>query len=179
VGGGEGRAETVGSHKLFLEFGVNKGYSARHFTEILSEYQIKLIGFDSFNGLVDSGFGSYYTKGSASMEGEIVQNVKNNKDLLLEVGLIKDTLPNFLKKNSSKKIIFCHIDVDTYETTKFILSAIKPLLLKGSIILFDEIHNFAGWEQGEYKALIETFRASEYSFIYFSQNNYQASISIL
>ncbi len=173
------RAETVGSDKLFLEFGVNKGYSARHFTEILSEYQIKLIGFDSFNGLVDSGFGSYYTKGSASMEGEIVKNVKNNKDLFLEVGLIQDTLPNFLKKNSSKKIIFCHIDVDTYETTKFILSAIKPFLLKGSIILFDEIHNFAGWEQGEYKALIETFSASEYSFIYFSQNNYQASISIL
>ena len=113
------------------------------------------------------------------MEGEIVKNVKNNKDLLLEIGLIKDTLPNFLKKNSSKKIAFCHIDVDTYETTKFILLAIKPFLLTGSIILFDEIHNFAGWEQGEYKALIEVFSPSEYSFIYFSQNNYQASISIL
>ena len=164
--------------ELYLEFGVNKGYSAKQFSEILSKYKLKLIGFDHFKGLVDLGFGSYYTKGSADMNGEIIKNVKNNKDLILEIGLIADTLPNFLDKNFGKKVQFCHIDVDTYETTKLILTKLKPFLKKGSIILFDEIHNFAGWEQGEYKALQEVFESNEYSFIYFSQNNYQASIEI-
>ena len=34
------------------------------------------------------------------------------------------------------------MDVDTYETTKFILETIKPNLINGAIILFDELYNF-------------------------------------
>ena len=37
-------------------------------------------------------------------------------------------------------------------------------------ILFDELYNFTGWEVGEYKALIETFEESEYSFKAFSND---------
>ena len=47
------------------------------------------------------------------------------------------------------------MDVDTYETTKFVLETIKPHLINGAIILFDELYNFEGWDVGEYKALTE------------------------
>ena len=71
------------------------------------------------------------------------------------------------------------MDVDTYESSKFILEKIKPYLIKGAIILFDEIYNFEGWDVGEYKALTETFEKEEYKFISFSTDTSQAAIKIL
>ena len=71
------------------------------------------------------------------------------------------------------------MDVDTYESSKFILEKIKPNLVKGAIILFDELYNFEGWDVGEYKALTEVFREDEYKFVSFSIDTSQAAIKIL
>ena len=71
------------------------------------------------------------------------------------------------------------MDVDTYESSKFILEKIKPNLIKGAIILFDELYNFDGWDVGEYKALTEVFEEKEYKFISFSTDTAQAAIKIL
>jgi len=76
-------------------------------------------------------------------------------------------------------INFVHMDMDTYETTKFILQNIKKYLDKNSIILFDELYNFTGWEVGEYKALKEVFKETEYKFIAFSKNQSPVAIKIL
>ena len=94
------------------------------------------------------------------------------------VGWIQDTLENFLKEMNNK-INFVHIDVDTYETSKFVLEKIKPYLLKDSIILFDELYNFSGWDVGEYKSLIEIFNDNEYKFLSFAKDGRQAVIQIL
>ena len=76
------------------------------------------------------------------------------------------------------KINFIHIDVDTYETTKFILSHTKELMSENAIILFDDLYNFSGWSVGEYKALhctkyflIEVYNEEEYKFIAFKAIN--------
>lgn len=79
----------------------------------------------------------------------------------------------------NNKINFVHIDVDTYETSKFVLEKIKPHLLKDSIILFDELYNFSGWDVGEYKSLIEIFHDNEYRFLSFAKDGRQAVIQIL
>ena len=47
--------------------------------------------------------------------------------------------------------------MDTYEPTKFTLMKVKPYLLKNAILIFDDFYNYFGWDQGEYKALIEVF----------------------
>ena len=60
-----------------------------------------------------------------------------------------------------------HIYTDTYSTTKFILQQIKPHLINGAIIIFDEFWSYAGWRMGEYKALIEVFKEEEYKFLVF------------
>ena len=87
-------------------------------------------------------------------------------------------MPPFLNEKKPK-INFVHIDVDTYETTKFILNLIKPQLVKGAIILFDELYNFEGWDVGEYKALTEVFAKNEYKFEAFAHDGRQALIKIL
>ena len=76
-------------------------------------------------------------------------------------------------------INFVHMDMDTYETTKFILQNIKKYLDKNSIILFDELYNFTGWEVGEYKALLETFNNNEYRYVCFRLDGSQAAIQII
>ena len=85
-------------------------------------------------------------------------------------GLIQNTLTKFISENKDIKINFVHIDTDTYSTTKFILQQIKPHLINGAIIIFDEFWSYAGWRVGEYKALIEVFKEEEYKFLAFSDS---------
>ena len=77
------------------------------------------------------------------------------------------------------KISFVNIDVDTYNTTRFILEKIKPYLLKNSIIIFDELYNYPGWSVGEYKALREIFNENDFKFLAFSIDGEQSVIQIL
>ena len=60
------------------------------------------------------------------------------------------------------------MDVDTYESTKFILQKIKPFLIDKAVILFDELYNFSGWRVGEYKALKKEFNDNEYKYLSFA-----------
>ena len=45
------------------------------------------------------------------------------------------------------------MDMNIYKSTKYVLQKIKPFLNSGCIILFDELYNFAGWEEGNIKLL--------------------------
>ena len=169
---------------LFLEFGVHLGQSINPLSKILETYkrkkndsdQTKIIyGFDGFTGLRDIWVG---TSGGSHLDEKGIMP-KVNKNVILIKGWIQDTLEPFLNKNKLRKIAFTNIDVDTYETTKFILQKIKPFLHTGSIIIFDELYNYPGWEFGEYKALKECFADTEYKFIAFSSDGKQAVIQII
>ena len=80
-------------------------------------------------------------------------------------------------KKQDSKISFIHCDVDTYEITKFILAECKNYLNNQSIIIFDDLHNRAGWKNGQIKALEEIFPDNFYEFIAFSESG-QATIVI-
>jgi hypothetical protein len=154
---------------IYLEFGVHKGDSINFFSKLIGNRII--YGFDSFEGLKEDWKGTQATKGTFDLKGKIP---KLNNNVTPIKGWIQDTLPKFIEK--SEKINFVHMDVDTYETTKFILKKIKPLLNNGTIILFDELYNNIGWEENEYKALIETFNESEYRYLAFSKEGAQVLI---
>ena len=156
--------------KSYLEFGVYKGYS----TNIFATYVKNLYAFDSFEGLRDDWKGFYMASGKFNLNKKIP---KLKKNVIPIVGWIEDTLEEFLKDNHI--INFIHIDVDTYETTKFILEKTKPFIQKGTIINFDELYNFPGWRSGEYRALTEVFSEKEYEFLAFSLKGEQAIIKIL
>lgn len=143
----------------YLEFGVFKGYSIN----LLSKYVSKIYGFDSFEGLREDWKGWTDSAKTFDLDGTIP---KVNSNIFLIKGWVQDTLDEFLKKNESK-INFVHLDLDTYESTKYVLEKIKPRLEENSILIFNQFYNFPGWSSGEYKAFSETFDENEYDYIAF------------
>ena len=159
-------------NNFYLEFGVFSGTSINFFSQNISK---NIYGFDSFEGLKEDWLGTSVTKGTFDLKKKIP---KLNSNVVPISGWIQDTLPKFLDENKPK-INFVHMDVDTYESSKFVLENIKPFLIKGAIILFDELYNFEGWDVGEYKALTEIFEDKDYRFVSFSTDTSQAAIKIL
>ena len=156
-----------------LEFGVYIGRSINIISSRMGNK--KLYGFDSFVGLKEDWKGSSLKAGHFNLNENLP---KVNSNCILIKGWINETLPNFISENNVKNVSFVHVDVDTYETTKFILETLKPMMKKNSIILFDEIYDIPGWEVGEYKALKEVFNENEFSFIAFSKNGGQAVVQL-
>ena len=157
-------------NKFYLEFGVFKGTS----TNLFADYVKTIYGFDSFEGLREDWAGSILAKGHFNLNKKIPE-LKSN--VVPVVGWIQDTLEDFLNQHNPK-INFVHVDVDTYETSLYILKSIKPYLDKNAIILFDELYNFPGWRNGEYKALQETFNENEYKFRAFSISGMEVVIQL-
>jgi hypothetical protein len=159
---------------FYLEFGVYKGESINYFSKLIKNN--KIYGFDSFEGLIEDWKGTFNgPKGTFNLHGNMP---KVSDNVILVKGAIQNTLLNFLKEKPNIKINFVHMDVDTYESTNFILKTIKPFLTDKCIISFDEIYNFIGWKSGEYKALKESFKESEIKFLAFSKNGARAVIEI-
>lgn len=153
---------------LFLECGVFRGESINFFADIIKKKKFQIYGFDSFEGLEEEwSIDEYYPVGTFTLNKKLPK-VKNN--VILIKGKVQDTLEKFLDKNKNKKIIFIHLDMDTYLPTKFTLEKIKPFLIKGSILIFDQFYGYANWQNHEYKAFIEVFpNKSEYKYLAFSE----------
>jgi len=165
----------VNMDDLFLEFGVYNGDSINLFAKFLSNHSLDIHGFDSFEGLEEEWIAEDYNPvGTFSLDKNLPK-VSNNVKLVK--GKVQETLESFLTNNNKKKIIFVHMDLDTYIPTKFTLNKIKPFLQKGAIILFDEFYGFPNWEKTEFKAFNETFEKNEYKYIAFCSR--QVAVKIL
>ena len=159
---------------LFLEFGVYKGDSINLFGNFLSQHSREIYGFDSFEGLEEEwNMNDYNPIGRFSLNKK---NPKVLKNVTLIKGKVQSTLENFLKDKKDKKIIFAHLDMDTYTPTEYALSKIKPFLQKGAVILFDEFYGFPNWQHHEYKAFIEVFNEKEYKYIAFCESEVAVEI---
>ena len=158
----------------FLEFGVFDGESANLFSKKIGEK--KIYGFDSFQGLRDHWTGHDLPSGTFNLSGKIPTLEKNVVPIK---GWVQDTLPVFLNKNKINKVNFLHMDLDTYESTKFVLNSLKPYIKNNTIILFDQLYNYPGWKEGEFKALNEVFKETEYKYLAFGKFSKQVLIKIL
>ena len=158
----------------FIEFGVYRGRSANYFAQYLENH--KLYAFDSFEGLNESWIGRPdFVKGEFNLNKKIP---KLKKNIIPVIGTFQNTLKKFLEEKKPK-ISFVHIDIDTYESTKYVLEHIKEYLIKGSIIIFDELYNNPGWEYSELKALNDVFKEHEFKFLAFNLKGEQAVIEII
>ena len=154
----------------YLEFGVFQGKSANYFSKFVN----KIFCFDSFEGLKEDWVGTSLPKGYFNLNKKIP---KLNSNVEPIVGWVEDTLDDFLKKHNPK-INFVHMDMDNYNPTKFTLEKLKPYLVKNAIILFDELYNYPGWRNGEYKALMEVFKEDEFKYRAFVINSVRCAIQI-
>jgi hypothetical protein len=152
---------------LFLEFGVATGQTIRR---IASHHAGKVYGFDSFKGLPEDwrpgiGVGSFVQ--------EELPIVPENVELV--VGLFQDTLDDFLSKNKSH-VSFCHLDADLYSSTSYILEKLKDRFVDGTVLVFDEFHNYPGFEEHEYKAFIEFLNDTDYDVEFLGKWHPESSI---
>jgi hypothetical protein len=128
---------------MALEFGVATGTTLR----IIAEHHSRgpVAGFDVFTGLPEDWRLGYPA-------GEFAQeSVPDVPGAEIVAGLFADTLPGFLETHPGP-VAFAHLDADLYSSTVTVLDLIGPRLVPGSVLLFDEYWNYAGWEEHEHRA---------------------------
>jgi hypothetical protein len=152
---------------LVLEFGVASGTTIRELAKIAPA----VAGFDSFQGLPEQWRDGIPSGSFAGHPPEVPDNVS------LHVGLIEDTLPGFLRENR-EEVRFLHIDTDLYEPAKFILSACRTRMIE-TVIVFDELFNYPGWRDHEWKAWTEfqSENAADFDFDYLGLGG-EAAVSV-
>ncbi len=160
--------ETLGTDGLFAEFGVWRGHGVNLFSRQLKKSGAVIWGFDSFEGLEEdwTGHAKGGQAGRFTLKGELPEVADGVK---LVKGWVQDTVPGWLEDHKGQAVVFAHLDLDTYTPTRFVLDAIKPRLVAGSVLLFDELYGYPGWRHHEWKALEESLPSDSFRYISFSE----------
>lgn len=162
---------------VVMDFGTRWGQNMAIFTALRGMYEPfnrhkKVIGFDTFKGfpkLSPKDGGSDLMKlGNVSVTAkyeeyldEIMKSHESANPLshIKKYEIIKGDasleIKKYLKEFPETIIALAYFDFDIYLPTKECLQAIKPRLVKGSILAFDELNDHDS--PGETAALIETF----------------------
>ena len=163
------------THGVVAEFGCRWGRNLALFCALRSIFEPynhikKIIGFDTFEGFpsvskMDGSYVGVVEKGFSATKNyehfldeimlahEATAPISSKRKFELVKGDIKYSLPKYLEEHPETIFSLVYVDVDLYEPTKDILTYIKPHLVKGSIIGFDEVCH-PHWP-GETRALKE------------------------
>lgn len=153
-------AAEVAPHGLWLEFGVGSGKSTYFIAEqlrfLLKESpladKVQVHGFDSFRGLPTSWDHTHLGAGTFTTNGIIPEHLVGLPHVRIHPGWFQDTLVD-LDEYGATPVAFAHIDVDIYSSAVETLSRIACQLYAGSVLVFDELVNYIGFElSGEYRA---------------------------
>lgn len=170
---------------IVVEFGVWWGANLALFESFRSVYEPynwtrKVVGFDTFGGYPSvsekDGASSYAAVGgyavseryedyiSRLLDAHEADNVMSHiKKYQLVKGDVVQTIGSYLDENPHTIIALAYFDLALYEPTKKCLEAIKPHLVRGSVLAMDEL-NSAEFP-GETVALREVFGLDKYRII--------------
>lgn len=166
---------------LYLEMGVCTGRTINFIAALAPTH--KVYGFDSFEGLPDN-----WVRSDASVPEGTFAIVDKNwippvlHNVTLVKGRFRDTLPSFKKDFlQDKPIAFLHIDCDIYISTKEIFDALGDRIVAGTIIAFDELYNYPGAAEHEWKALQEFLNSTGKKIRFLAYNQYfeQAVVQVV
>jgi len=159
----------VGDAGDYYEFGVFRGFtflSAAQACRDLGLDQVRLYGFDSFDGLpdvqgIDTTNNQFFAGQFACSKGEVERNLTEHgidwsRATLIE-GFFSDSLTEALKAELPlRRVGVAFIDCDLYSSTVEVLGWLGGLLADGSILLFDDWYSFGDSpELGQQKAFAE------------------------
>lgn len=149
----------------WIEFGVWRGASLRR---LAAERGVAtLVGLDSFRGLPKAE--AIWKQGEFALEpGEQPPTVDGATIL---VGMFDEVLRTF---EPSEPVTLAHIDCDLYESASVALLWLRPRLARGAVIVFDELTEYAGYENGEMRALYE----SRIAFQWLARGRLQGQVAI-
>jgi hypothetical protein len=131
---------------LVLEFGVASGSTVNQIARAAPDQPV--YGFDWFKGLPED-WRPGIPKGAFACN---VPDVRENVELVH--GLFQDTVDAFLAEHP-ENVKFIHIDVDIYSSAKFVLDKFNSRFQVGTIVVFDELYGYPGFEEHEWKAVHE------------------------
>ena len=130
----------------YLEFGVFRGWSLKHWLDINRHPDSRFFGFDSFKGLPERWMDGREA-GHFNRDGQPPQI--DDPRVKWVIGLFQETLPGFLKTFRNERQVVVHIDCDLYGGTMFALSSLHTFMPPGTVVFFDEFydvqHEFAGF----------------------------------
>ena len=164
-------SDSMGVPQVFFEFGCHSGRTfsaavnaAKYFNMMDAEFY----AFDSFEGLPTTNVeedGIFRTGSFCTSKSDFLKIVKQktgldlNNDHIIE-GFYSDSLTTELQERTPK-VGMVHIDVDLYSSTMQILEFIKPLIMVGTVIVFDDWYCFPpGSNKGEMRAVKESSAAN-------------------
>ena len=148
----------------WAEFGVHTGGTARLFLEYLPP-ATRLSLFDSFEGLPERWDDNHPT-------GHFACEVPVFADERVEIvkGWFADTVAGWVSKRE-RPLSFLHVDCDIYSSARTVLFACNEVIVPGTIILFDELFGYQGWEHHEYKAYREWLKQCGRECEYLGRSN--------
>jgi hypothetical protein len=135
---------------LYLEFGVFRGNSLRHWSKILHHPESKLHGFDSFEGLPED-WSDLVPKGHFSTAGAIP--VIDDPRVKFFKGWFSQTLSEY--RVPAHEVLVMNLDADLYSSTKCVLEHFSSQIVPGAYMYFDEFSE----PKHEFRAFME-FSAS-------------------
>ncbi|RME41141.1 MAG: macrocin O-methyltransferase [Caldilineae bacterium] len=129
----------------YLEFGVWYGRSIAYWSSINRHPDSRFFGFDTFEGLPENWrtFTTVLPSGTFSAKGKL-PDVEDSRVSFVK-GLFQETLPAFLADFQPAHRLVVNCDADLYTSTLFVLATLNPVLIPGSIVIFDEfstVHEF-------------------------------------
>lgn len=167
--------QIVEKQGVIMEFGCRWGQNLALFSALRCIYEPfnrhrKIIGFDSFQGFPKiskaDGQSAMMASGAVSVTAnyeKYLQEVLGCHDQDSPLGHIKKyelrkgdaikEIDRYLAANPETIVALAYFDFDLYEPTKHCLQAIRPRLIKGSVLAFDELNDHDS--PGESRALME------------------------
>jgi hypothetical protein len=148
---------------IIIEFGVRWGQNICLFNSFRGmhepyNYTRKVVGFDTFEGFSeidpkDLKDTNILSPGDYSVTGnykETLEKILEDHEMLSPLDHIKKTelvagdasvtFPNYLEKNPETIVALAYFDFDLYRPTKDCLQNLLSRLVKGSVIVFDELN---------------------------------------
>lgn len=151
----------------YFEFGLWRGKTFGYAHRMKHRYKqedMKLWGFDSFQGLPateDHPDNIWYEGQFVCTRPEFEEILKSKRISREEYELVEGFYSESLNADLHRRLqgrnaAIVYIDCDLYASTKQVLDFIRPYLVNGTIVCFDDFYNYKGDpDQGEQKALVE------------------------
>lgn len=150
----------IGLPGTVAEFGVYKANSLIRWLSLRQIFETssarRIIGFDAFGTFPtkdlssvksDLNFIKEFEKGGDGLSLEETNSILKAKSFTnyeLINGDVRNTLLDFLKKNTSEKFSLIHLDMDVYEPTAFVLDKLFDRLVPGGLIVIDDYNTVEG-----------------------------------
>lgn len=167
--------EIINVPGVICEFGVQWGATLTQLINLRSIYEPfnhsrTIVGFDTFEGFTDphEKDGSHYRKGDLYTQDQHEAELNHILSLIesfpplsqikkfeLVKGDASITIDRWLDENPHAIISMAIFDMDLYAPTKAVLEKIRPRLVQGSVLAFDELN--CKPFPGETRALDEVF----------------------